>query len=151
MPRNPREQNIRDIIAEMHALDSKMRVVAQRMKIIEKNEQIIGKTLISHNKRLKEIESAVSGRVSISGARGGIGEVRAIIDEFKKISVDVHNTVEKLREETQKNKDIIEKLKADLSEMRYVLDQINPMAYVTFDQVSDLIDEKLSRIRRKKK
>ena len=150
MPRDRGEQNIRDLIAEMHALDSKMRIVAQRMKIIEKNERIIGKTLISHNKKMKELEKSVSGGVSISG-RGDMGEIRAVIDDFKKISVDVHNTVENLREDIQHNKDVINDVLEDLSEMRYILDQINPLEYVTADQVSELINEKLSRFRRKKK
>lgn len=54
-------ESMQNLILELQALDSKMRVVAQRMKIIEKNEQIIGKTLISHNKKLKELEDAMGG------------------------------------------------------------------------------------------
>ena len=47
--------------SELQSLDSKVRVVAQRMRIIEKNEQIIGKTLVNHNRKLKELEAGVGG------------------------------------------------------------------------------------------
>lgn len=133
---------------ELHALDSKMKVVAQRMKIIEKNEQIIGKTLISHNKKLKELEKMAGVRAPTPSA--GANELRGLIDEFKKTSVDVHNSVEKLKIEIQKNKDLIKKIQSDISEMKYVLDTINPVAYVTEDQVEDLIKDAIDRALKKK-
>lgn len=132
-----------NLLMELHALDSKMKVVAQRMKIIEKNEQIIGKTLISHNKKLKELER--KGGISGPAPSTGREELRGLIDEFKRTSVDVHNTVEKAKAEIQKNKDLIAKIQVDIRDMKYILDSVNPVAYVTIDQVEDLVKEKVER------
>ena len=90
----PAQDPLQGIIAEVHALDSKVRVIAQRMKIIEKNEQIIGKTLISHNKALKELEKEISGLkggVSVaapverepSEVPGDYNELKLLINDFK--------------------------------------------------------------------
>jgi hypothetical protein len=54
------ELSIQNFVSEIHALNTKIQIIAQRMKIIERNEEIIGKTLISHNKTIKELEEAVS-------------------------------------------------------------------------------------------
>lgn len=140
---------MQNLILELQALDSKMRVVAQRMKIIEKNEQIIGKTLISHNKKLKELEDAMGGGAPRTiGEQPDMEQVRSLVDEFKKTSIDVKNTIESLRKEVKKSWETIDKIKEELTEMKYVLDTINPAAYVTVEQVKEIIDEKMKRLKK---
>ncbi len=131
-----------NLMLELQALNAKMGVVAQRMKIIEKNEQIIGKTLITHAKEIKELQS---GGVSIASSGGG--EVSGALDDFRKIAVEVQSSLDKIKADVQKNRDQIDKIKSELGEMKYILDTINPVSYVTVDQVEDLIDEKLKKKR----
>ena len=122
---------VRGVIAEIHALSSKMQIVAQRMKIIEKNEQIIGKTLISHNRALKELErrlGAGAGARAPEGAKTG-----ALPEDLEKLKLDVAA------------------LQEEIKELKYVIEQINPVEYVTTDEVSELIDERLGKIKGKKK
>jgi chromosome segregation ATPase len=144
------EESLQNLILELQALDSKMRVVAQRMKIIEKNEQIIGKTLISHNKQIKELESSIGGGVvTPSGQQADLEQIRSLVDEFKKTSLDVSSMVESLKSEVKKNREAIDKVKEDFAEVKYVLDTINPAAYVTVEQVKEIIDDRLKGLRKK--
>ena len=121
---------VRSVIAEIHALSSKMQVVAQRMKIIEKNEQIIGKTLISHNRALKELERRIG-----AGAAGPVTSATEGVTS---------GDLETLKAD-------IAMLQEEIKELKYVIEQINPVAYVTVDEVSDLVDERLGKAKSKKK
>jgi len=122
-------QAVRSVLAELHALSSKMQIVAQRMKIIEKNERIIGKTLISHNKTLKELERQMG-----TGAGGRSAETStASSEKVAQLELD------------------IAQVKEEIKEIKYVIDTINPVSFVTSDEVSDLIDDKLRKAKTKAK
>jgi DNA repair exonuclease SbcCD ATPase subunit len=135
---------VENIMSEIHGLNSKVQVIVQRMKIIERNEEIIGKTLITHNKMLKEIEEEInklkSGGFSVD--RPSDVPDTGLADEVKGIARDAKKQMEQNRKE-------IELIKSELAEIKYVLDTINPVAYATVDQVADLIDEKIERLKKK--
>ncbi|MEM0372701.1 MAG: hypothetical protein QXO69_02570 [archaeon] len=136
---------LQNLMAQLSAIDSRIRVMSQRMNVIEKNEQIIGKTLISHNKKLKELEA---GGASVVTPSADLSELRAIDEEVKKTQTEINSLVSTLKDEVLRQKEIITKMREDINEMKYVLDNINPVAYVTVDQVSDLIDEKLRKAKK---
>jgi septation ring formation regulator EzrA len=144
----PTQVLIDNIMGEIHALNSKIQVIAQRMKIMERNEEIIGKTLISHNKMLKGIEEEInalkSGGVLPESGSGDIEKNSVAIKEVKDLIRDA-------KKQMDVNKKEIDLIKTELSEIKYVLDAINPVAYATVDQVADLVDEKLEDLQRKKK
>lgn len=143
MPREEDNAVLNDIITRVNTLDSRMRIVAQRMKIIEKNEQIIGKTLITHSKKIKDVElgqTAAIGAPSID-----LSELKKIDIEVKQAQSEISSFVNEMKNEVIKNRQLLDKLREEVNEMKYVLDNINPVAYVTIDQVSDLIDEKLRK------
>lgn len=127
--------------SELHSLDSKIKVVSQRMRVIEKNEQIIGNTLIKHNKKLKLLErsrgavAAPSPEIRISKDDEGLSKQ---IDE-------VNVLIKDLIKEISFNRELVDKMRQDVNEMKYILDTVNPMEYVTVNQVGDLIDEKIKK------
>ncbi len=135
---------LKNIVAQLNALDARVKVIAQRMKIIEKNEQIIGKTLITHSKKIKELEQGKpAAPISVS-----VPETEELEGKINEVKFEV----EKLSQEVEELKTTLDKVREDLNEVRYVVDNINPVAYVTVDQVVDLIkeivDEKLSTKKR---
>jgi len=142
----PAQMMIDNIMGEIHALNSKIQVIAQRMKIMERNEEIIGKTLISHNKMLKAIEEELNtlkaGGLAIGPSDEGKNEgVLQEIGEMVKIA----------KKQMDVNKKEIDLIKTELSEIKSVLDPINPVAYATIDQVAELVDEKIADYMKKKK
>ena len=125
---------------EIQSLDSKIRVVAQRMRVIEKNEQIIGKTLVNHNKKLKELEL---GKPAVSQA-----PVVAETSELTKMSSEIDelsSSIKSLLKEINYNRELIDTMRQDINEMKYILDTVNPMEYVTVNQINELINEKLKK------
>lgn len=138
---------IDNILGEIHALNSKIQVIAQRMKIMERNEEIIGKTLISHNKMLKALEEEINALKSGGVSEGGSGELEKNAVALK----EVKDLIKDAKKQMDMNKKEIDLIKAELGEIKYVLDSINPVAYATVDQVADLVEEKLEEYQRKKK
>ena len=138
MPRHHDEEAARDVYGELRALDSKIRVIAQRMMVIEKNEQIIGKTLITHNKNLKELAKRLG-----EGGGPGPGFSGDLLDEFKKALEENKATLGSVQKALKDYSERLAGLESQLGELKYVLDNINPVEYVKTDQVLDLIDERL--------
>ncbi len=109
---------IESILADLHTLDSKIGLIAQKLKTMEQNEEVIGRTLIALNGRLKKSEEQL--------ALGGAGSRQA--------------------QGAQSSSEELEKkfaTKQDFKELRYVLDTINPLEFATVSQVRELIAERL--------
>lgn len=49
------------IFAELRTLDAKLEVLAQKIKTIEKNEEVLGRTLLAVSAKLKKIEQGGFG------------------------------------------------------------------------------------------
>jgi len=143
----PTQVLIDNIMGEIHALNSKIQIIAQRMKIMERNEEIIGKTLISHNKMLKGIGEEINALKS----GGALPESGADLEKNSIALKEVKDLIRDAKKQMDGNKKEIDLIKTELSEIKYILEAINPVAYVTVDQVADLVDEKLEDLQRKKK
>ena len=143
----PTQVLIDNIMGEIHALNSKIQIIAQRMKIMERNEEIIGKTLISHNKMLKGIEEEINALKS----GGALSESGPDLEKNSIALKEVKDLIRDAKKQMDGNKKEIDIIKTELSEVKYILDAINPVAYVTVDQVADLVDERLEDQQRKKK
>jgi|GEM_PF-1396513 len=103
--------------SEMRTIDAKIEVVAQKIRTIEKNEEVIGRTLLNASARLKKVETG--GGALAGGSRDGTSTE----DMEKKFAS-----------------------KSDVAELRYVIDAINPLDFATITQVRELLDEKLKEI-----
>ena len=123
-----KKEGIDAIKNDMRTLDSKMGLVAERIRMIEKNQEVIGRTLVSLNEKMRKIGEG--------GGGGGKGVGSEALDEIKKI-------VEKLEKDAA--------TKAELNELRYILDTINPLEYASIDQVKELVDETVEKLRKELK
>lgn len=105
--------------AEIRVLESKIDLIVQKIRTIEKNEEVIGRTLVTQNEKLKKLEQAVES----GGAGGGAS------------SEELEKQVAVLKQEFAS--------KQDLQELRYILEQINPLEFARIDQVKEFIDERV--------
>src|SRR3989338_547122 len=136
--------SIQNFVSEINALNSKIQVIAQRLKIIERNEEILGKTLISHNKALKELQDTMAGLKAGGTIQAEQAQPVSVPSGFDEQTIaSLENTVDSLRRQQEQTKLVLDKVLAEINELKYVLDNINTVAYVTTDEVSELIDEKL--------
>jgi len=122
-----------DMKAEIQMLDSKISLIAQKIRMIEKNEDIIGRTIVVHNDKLHKLES--SGPAPLAGSPAPAqGEssagLAAEVDALKK-------QVAELREQAA--------TKSEVSELHYTLDTINPLDFVTLKQARKLIAEEFDK------
>ena len=105
---------------DIHTLDSKISLIAQKLKTIEQNEEIIGRTIVAHNEKIRELDEKGSSGLP---------------------NQDVVQSASSASDLSQLKKDV-EDLRKEVSEMRYVINSINPLEYATIDQVKDLFKEK---------
>jgi len=122
-----------DLKAEIQMLDSKISLIAQKIRMIEKNEDIIGRTIVVHNDKLHKLESAgpspvAAGPVPANGESNS--SFAAEVDALKK-------QVAELREQAA--------TKSEVSELHYTLDTINPLDFVTLKQARKLIAEEFDK------
>ena len=118
---------IESVMADLRSLDSKLGLIAQKLRTMEKNEEVIGRTLIALNARLKKLEEQASsgGFSAIPGNRPSTASAGELERKFA--------------------------TKQELTELRYVLDTINPLEFATISQVRELLEEKLVSLKAAKK
>ena len=117
MPTND-SSKLKSIVTQMNVLNSKMQLLVQEFNELRSKFTIISRTVISQKNLIEELNTRVE---SVEG-----GETRGSFSSS-------NSTLEKE----------IESIKEELGEMKYVLDSVNPIAYVTVDEVADVVDQKL--------
>ncbi|GEM_PF-1812779 len=124
----------------INILDSKLRLLAQRIKVLENNLQIMARTVVSHNKKLKELEEMGGGPAFSK---------EEIIEEIsKKLPKTGSVDLSEIKARLDRIEDQIADLRSDLDEVKYVVDSINPMELVTINQLKEAIDERLSQTKK---
>ena len=141
--------------ASMSSIDAKLKLITQRMKLIENNEQVISRTVVSQKKKIQELEKSLSaggGNVDVSKlkteilneikpqliASGVSGDIRPPLEEgFSRRESSEITTIKKS----------IELLHQEVNELKYIIDSINPLEYITLEQLNDAIDRKLDRLK----
>ncbi|VVB70726.1 Uncharacterised protein [uncultured archaeon] len=95
---------------EVKNLDSKIELLEEKINTIENTQEIIGRTIISINQKLKALEDK-QGNAQVSTG-----------------------SATKENNETYATKE-------ELNKLKYIIDMINPLDFVTAEQVKDLIKE----------
>ncbi|MCD6230079.1 MAG: hypothetical protein J7K00_04785 [Candidatus Diapherotrites archaeon] len=144
---------------DMRALDTKIAIIVQRIKYVEKHEKILAQNLISLNNKVKELESG-AGKTTQDKNESGFGKEPAkavskvAVKELESVKKELENLkkIEGLvKENSSKSKEILIELKKmkddsvniqDFNQLRYVIDTVNPLQFITFDQVEELIEKK---------
>ncbi|NYZ78430.1 hypothetical protein H0N96_03445 [Candidatus Micrarchaeota archaeon] len=122
-PQRPTRERpgVADATAEVRALASKIDLLVQGFKNLEKNQEVIGRTLVAFNERLKKVEAG-------GGAGGSIGSM----------------ALDKLREDLEAMRGELAS-KTELQEVKFILEQINPLEFAKLDQVKDFVREEVAR------
>jgi len=104
-------------------LESKIGIIEEQIKTMQKNEEIIGRTLITLNQRVKKLEE-------------------------RPLNVQGQTSQENAGESVVKEE--VEQLKAQVKELKYTIDMINPLQYATLDEVKEAVDEIIEKKLKKK-
>ncbi len=114
-----------DIRNQLRTMDSKINLLAERLKTMESNQEIAGRTLLALKDQVKR--PSASDRPFETSAKAPAVDLGPLESDAKKLKNDV------------------KELKTVVEELKYVLDQINPLNYATIDQVKDLLDERVKK------
>ncbi len=139
--------SIEDLVRDIKALNSSVLLLSQKMNYLVRNEKILGRNFIILNKKLKALEQR---KPSSSGSSS--------------VPEDLSDELAELQEKTKQNEFMLNEVKSDLSkfnsvyakaeevkELKYIVEAINPLEFVTLDQVKDLIKENPSAKTKKSK
>jgi len=123
-----KKEGIDAVKGDVKTLDAKLGLVAERIRMIEKNQEVVGRTLVALNEKIR--------KVGEGGGGGGRGAGSEEVEDLKK-------AVDRLAEQAATKK--------ELNELRYILDTINPLEYASIDQVKELVDETAEKLRKELK
>ncbi len=116
------------IVGDIRALNSSILLITQKIKYIVRNEKILGRNLIVLNKKIKNLEERInSPREEQSG-----GANSEDVEQLKKKIELLEAQISELQTNNV--------TKADLKELKYVIDTINPLEFTTISQVKDMIE-----------
>ncbi|MFH1106454.1 MAG: hypothetical protein V1787_01010 [Candidatus Micrarchaeota archaeon] len=116
MPGEKPAKSIETLKADVATIDSKIGLIAQKLKTIENNQEVLGQTIVMQNEKLKALEAGGGGT-----AQGG---PKASPEDSAGIKADV------------------EDLRKQVQELRYVLNSVNPLEFVTVDQVKEMLKDR---------
>ena len=135
------EAAISQLMNAVKSVDMQLKVLAQEIKTIKSNERIMGQTIVALNNKVKELEKKLgeleTGGIQVSGEEGA------------KVSVDM-TPIEELRKELENLKKSIVS-KSEIDQLKYTIDMINPLQYVTGNDVEDIVNKILRKKEEKKK
>lgn len=131
-----------ELANDVRSLNSSVMLISQKMRHIIRNEKILGRNLVVLYKKVKSGET---------GAAKG-----AIPADLEKRLSDLEAGMQNLNEKTSMAVSEVASLKnsmvseEQLKELKYVIDAINPLSYVTIDQAKQLIDDRIAEMQAKK-
>ena len=116
---------------DIKALQSSILVLSEKIKYLVHNEKILSRNILILNKK-------VAAKADSTGNSAGFNseQMQQILTEIKEIKSKIRN-IESSLEIFSKRYAKAEELK----EMKYIIDNINPLEYTTVSQVKNLIKE----------
>lgn len=127
---------------DVHALNTAVTLLSQKMKHLVRNEKILGRNLVILNKKFKELsEKGVGGAMaeSVSGEAASADQLAELNEKLESLKLEVNEL--KTQAVSQE----------DVSELKHVVDSINPLEYVTLEQAKEMIASQLKKNRPLKK
>lgn len=121
--------------AEIKSVDSKINLVAEKIKRLETQNVTIANSLFKITERIKKMEESGGGQSAAHIDAAQTEDIKALKETFEKAMKDN------------------EAVKNDLYNVKYTLGLINPLEFVTVRQVNEmveeLVDQKLEQAKKK--
>ncbi|MFH1895453.1 MAG: hypothetical protein ABIJ74_02640 [archaeon] len=129
---------LEDIIRDIKSLNSSVLLLSQKMNYLVRNEKILGRNFIILNKRLKATEQ--KNPVAVSGTTEVSSELKDLMDELDEKVKNNSFMLNEVKSDLGKLNSVFAKTE-DLKELKYIVEAINPLEFVTLNQVKDLLAE----------
>jgi len=134
---------IGQITSDIKALNSSILVIAQKIKYLVRNEKILGRNLLVLNKKIKSFqETRTSSSGDLSSVEGELAQINEKLSANAEALAGLQSEVENIKENYAKAETV--------AEMKFVIDSINPLEFVSIKDVQDLMEGKKIAVKKKK-
>ncbi|MFH1391093.1 MAG: hypothetical protein ABIH20_02150 [Candidatus Diapherotrites archaeon] len=132
------------INSDIRALNSSILVISQKIKYLVRNEKILGRNLLVLNKKIKTLQGTRgSDSADLSGIEPELAEINRKLNEKAEAIARLDSEIENIKENYAKAEDV--------AEIKYVIDTINPLEFVSIKDVKELMQGKKVASKAKKK
>jgi len=129
---------ISKISSDIRALNSSILVISQKIKYLVRNEKILGRNLLVLNKKIKVMQE--SHGETQSGNAGSfqneLAQINKRLEENAEAIAELQSDVENIKQNYAKAEQV--------SEIKYVIDSINPLEFATIKDMKELVGAKSS-------
>ena len=144
-----------DINRDIKALNSSILIISQKMKYLARNEKILGRNLIVLNKKIANLRTQVQSRAvaPAPGMAPSVGMTAELPPELgesvAKMQAQVNLMQGLLKEVSQQIKDCV--TADEIAELKYLVETIDPLEFVTIQQMQRVLGKKLPARRQSKR
>jgi len=124
------------IMHDIRALDSNVRLIAQQLKLIKRNERILARNLLALSKKLNSLKEELGTGSSVDESK--IQELQDQILHMREDLMKIQEDVDYLKRQLQKTL-----TSEDIAELKYIVETVNPLEFVTYKQVGEMVEKKL--------
>ncbi len=128
---------LRKLAQSVKALDASVRMLNQQIKVIKRNEKILARSIINLNRKVNALSSQKGEGVDES-------KLKELSDRIDKLQRAVDQLLEDVTYLKSQLKTTL--TSEDVSELKYIVETINPLEFVTYDQVGELVEKKLREL-----
>lgn len=126
---------------DLKALDSSVMILSQKMNQVTKNEKILSRNLLVLNKKIANVQEQSSSSSGTGLSSEEVEDLNGRLKEISDRSQELSKSLSEIRGEIESIKANFAK-KDVLLELKYVIDSINPLEFVTFKQLDDYLEKK---------
>lgn len=133
---------------DIRALNSALLMMSQKIKALVRNEKILGRNILVLNKKIRDIQTQIAvhpeaptiGAAGVpseqfAGIQDELSSLKARLEKQASAVTEILNVFERLKNEVPS--------KEQLLELKYLVETINPLEFITFRQIDEIIDKKL--------
>ncbi len=137
---------------DIRSLNSSILIITEKMKYLVRNEKILGRNLIVLHKKIKALEERWGVAQAGTGAGFGAGAISGGGAESQQLALaleEISRQVAEMQAELQSLRENMAS-KEELKEMHYVVESINPLQFVTLEQVKEMLGARKAKPAKKK-
>ena len=120
-----------NVYQDIKALQSSILVLRQKLKYLVHNEKILGRNILILNKKIASNSNSDSEGSFASNDK--LDKILEKVEEFDSRIKGIKSTLEMFSKRYARQE--------DLKEMKYIIDNINPLEYTTVDQVKKMLKD----------
>ncbi|VVB98931.1 Uncharacterised protein [uncultured archaeon] len=133
-PQGQQPQNVfTRINTDIKALNTSLMLVTQKINSMVRYEKILGRNLVVLNRKLKDLQDRPQGAASGGIDSAEFADLRGAIESNTRAFSKLQSELDYIRQNYAKAEDV--------KEMKYVVESINPLEFVTMKDVQQMVSE----------